>query len=375
MAQANQRHSGTDRLASQLIFAMPLLPDELLSSWLVRLARANGFDPLALTEFIWPKWRVWIRDIDRGVDPERERQASAFLGVPVALWQSATLREIAFQVGGGLPARPGVWPWILAIGARNRRRSGGLQYCSKCLATDPIPYFRLYWRLSWHTACERHSIFLRDSCPSCGSPLEPHRLGLGCDHLARCVRCAADFTTETISENANPELLCFQGQADAAVSGGEAMFQGRCVSTKLWFETAAFLTALVRREQCGNSKALTALLTTMGARSTVVPVRVGAGIEKLRLEERKALFFSTAKLMSCDGQRFTDALQSSGASQQCLYSLGMPIPDVLRQSVDALPRHNVKRRRGGSVRSRLRLPSEVQRMMISLERRMLATKR
>lgn len=375
MAETNKRNSGTDRLASRLIFSMPLLPDELLSSWLVRLAFANGVHPLTLTDVIWPKWRVWMLDLDRGVAPERECQATEFLGVASDVWQAATLRDIAYQVSGGLPSRPGVWPWVLAIGARNRRRSGGLQYCPECLATDSIPYFRLRWRLAWHIACETHRVYLRDDCPVCASPLEPHRLGPECDHPAMCAHCAADFTKGDHCERANPDILRFQKLADGAVLCGKAMFHDQSVSARAWFEMAGFLAALVRREQCGNSKSLTCLLTTLDANSARVPVRVGAGIEKLRLYERRALLPGVAKLMFCDGQNFADALQSSGASQQCLSGLGLPVPDCLREFVDDLPQRHVSRWRGRMAGQRRRQPSEVRRMMISLERRMLGGER
>lgn len=42
-----------------------LQSDELLSSWLVRVALENGCDPLALTAALWPSRRAWSSDIDR----------------------------------------------------------------------------------------------------------------------------------------------------------------------------------------------------------------------------------------------------------------------------------------------------------------------
>lgn len=310
-------------------------------------------------------------DVDRGVDPERERQASEFLGVPTSVWQSATLRDVAFRVGGELPARHGVWPWILAIGARNLRRSGGLQYCPACLAADTIPYFRIRWRLAWHTACEVHSVCLQDECPACGSPLEPHRLGPESEHPAICARCAADITKGHYIDRASPEILEFQSRADSAIFRGEATFQGRPVCASTWFELAGFLTALVRREQCGNSKALTALLTALDAPAERIPIRIGAGIEMLRRRQRQALLFSVAKLIACDGKRFEQALHASGMSQQCFHGLKLPAPALLRELIDGLPQCSKLRRPGAVANARRRHPGEVRRMMISLERRML----
>ena len=45
--------------------------DELLSSWLIRTAIAQGCQPLTLTHKIWGKsWRPWTSDLDLNIDSE-----------------------------------------------------------------------------------------------------------------------------------------------------------------------------------------------------------------------------------------------------------------------------------------------------------------
>src|SRR5215213_7254788 len=45
-------------------------PDELLSSWLVRLAMAHASKLHTFCSIIWPRKQIWNRDIDRSADTE-----------------------------------------------------------------------------------------------------------------------------------------------------------------------------------------------------------------------------------------------------------------------------------------------------------------
>lgn len=151
-----------------------LQPGEIFSSWLVRYALASGCDPLSLTGSLWRGERPWTRDLDRGV-PEAKLAA---LGRQVG--DGADALRNAFLPGyvplaEVSPALP-IWPWILSVGTRNRRRHGGLQFCPRCLTEDRAPYYRIRWRLAWVMCCDVHGVMLLDRCTSCQAPVEPHRL-------------------------------------------------------------------------------------------------------------------------------------------------------------------------------------------------------
>lgn len=157
MGTAHKRHPGTVRVAAAgWVIPVELLPDELFSSWLVRTALANGCDPLTFTGVVWPKWRVWTGDVDRHPPAERLAVLSKMSNIPVEALSESTLSPTALRILSEIPGKEIAWPWVLAIGARNRRRSGGLQYCAMCLTEDPKPYFRIPWRFAWHTGCEKH---------------------------------------------------------------------------------------------------------------------------------------------------------------------------------------------------------------------------
>ena len=156
--------------------SVPLLPEESLSSWLVRAALRQGCDPLSLTGAIWPTWRIWTRDIDREIPLARMRPLVNASGISSAKFQKAGMRDDCEKVVGYSLPETRTWPWLLALGSRNRTRHGGQQVCTLCLAEDSTPYLRRHWRFAWHTGCRFHGVQLVDECPACKAPIEPHRL-------------------------------------------------------------------------------------------------------------------------------------------------------------------------------------------------------
>lgn len=123
-------------------------PDELLSSWLVRLARGHGLRVQTFCNLIFGnRLQVWNRDIDRLgpdwiVDVLSERT-----GTPIDVTRGTTLRSYegwlypAFKASGSLQ-------WMTSLQVFHRTRQGfGMQYCPKCLLEDRDPYFRKVWRV------------------------------------------------------------------------------------------------------------------------------------------------------------------------------------------------------------------------------------
>lgn len=95
------------------------------------------------------------------------------------------------------------------------------RWCTKCLASDAVPYLRWEWRLAAVKTCPVHQVLLSDRCPWCKSPLHIHRALLvasgpncGVPNLATCGNCGmslieAMFRDQEDEEQASPssELL------------------------------------------------------------------------------------------------------------------------------------------------------------------------
>lgn len=177
---------------------VPILPNELLSSWVIRTAFGNGSYPLAWSWYFWGKDRVWTKDIDRycPVDMLAIMESST---VTLDKLQAATLYPLVQQiVTSNLDSKKKSWPWITSLGARNRSRTGGLRFCPKCLASPPA-YFRCNWRLAWNHSCQEHECILLDSCPQCSSSITPHKLSIGSESLSFCSTCGFDLCKSEVT--------------------------------------------------------------------------------------------------------------------------------------------------------------------------------
>ncbi len=131
-------------------------PDELLSSWLHRLAYANGVAPRAFARVLGVNSGMWSAALDLRLPSDVATLLRAHTGIPSDQLSAMTLSS-------ALPKQ-------LLLPLRNSGRRDGstwLQFCCRCLADDAQPYFRRRWRLASRVSCTKHGCRLRDRCPSC----------------------------------------------------------------------------------------------------------------------------------------------------------------------------------------------------------------
>lgn len=156
------------------------LPDELLSSWIVRIARANGLKLQTFCDRAFGKERqLWNRDIDRLAPPWLLASLARHTGTP-----TGTVRRTTLDIYRGRLFRErnsaGQLRWILPAGIYHRtRRRFGVQFCPRCLAEDQEPYFRTRWRVATLAFCAGHRLRLHDRCPACAASIVYHRRELG----------------------------------------------------------------------------------------------------------------------------------------------------------------------------------------------------
>ena len=164
-------------------------PDELLSSWLMRIIMAYGMAPHTFCASQWPRRPIWNRDIDRCADRVVVEKLSKRTGQPLSRVNDMLLCSLVGSVFQKLPPG-GIVPWLLSIGVYHRiRRLHGLQYCPVCLAVGAKPYYRKSWRLAFYTVCPVHHLPLQDSCIYCDEPVMPHRVPVSKEVLTICHAC------------------------------------------------------------------------------------------------------------------------------------------------------------------------------------------
>ncbi|WP_413993796.1 TniQ family protein [Labrys okinawensis] len=155
--------------------------DELLSSWLHRLAHANGVPPRAFARVLRRNSGMWSPALDFRLPSDTAKLLSANTGI-------APDELAAMMLPHALPRQ-------LLLPLRNgghRTDSTWLQFCSYCLAEDAQPYFRRRWRLATRVSCSKHSCRLRDRCPSCQSCIAVFdQAELVPQHY--CARCGYDL--------------------------------------------------------------------------------------------------------------------------------------------------------------------------------------
>lgn len=360
----------------QWAIKMPLLPDELLSSWLVRSALAQGCDPLVLTGEVWGKWRIFTMDADRIFHGESLKPLADISGQLIERLQESSLYPVASIIVDDTPPEKAIWSWILAVGARNTRRNRGLQYCPACLAEDKTPYFRKQWRFAWHTACEKHQCALLDRCPACDAPIEPHRLFAEDRHVGVCASCKADLSLTNAPPMQNDALL-FQSMTDTILASGVGEFQLQQVSISEWFELSGFFFTMLKR---ANRLQFTALQSFLNHITNIQPytfsIEAGASVELLRTHERHQLLAHVCRLMAATREQLTHAAAQSGITRQGFCEKRQSVPKALLPLYEVLP--DGSRQRTSSVKRNSHAPRprhEVISMMTKLERKLAMAQR
>lgn len=367
-------HPGTVRVTPTWAIPVPLLPDEILSSWIVRASLAHGCAPLVFTGEVWPGWRVWTTDVDRQPSLERLQRISTMSGIPLAAFLKATLAPIATKITArDLPERA-LWPWITAVGARNRKRRGGMQYCPACLNGDKQPNFRIQWRFSWHTSCSIHQYQLLDRCPSCRSPLEPHRALPEYGPISICPTCREDLRRHG-QPIADAEALQFQLAADQAVQQRTGLVGERQLPVSLWMEVAHFYAATLRRFIRSPSPAVASFLKSAGLKTSADYRSDPLALELLSVVERTCLFGDVGRLMTMPLRQIAELMELTGISRQGACPKDCRIPQVIRESMEQLKDAARTKRRAqkpgsSTLTSQPRSRQEVDRMMAGLRRRM-----
>lgn len=206
------------------------LPDELMSSWLMRNARANAMRSQELVSLIGGRSKqLFWQDLDViGCDVD-------LLGIERLLHRSrAELCTISLEsdldrLTLGADGKNRSIRWLLPRSAKvGRPEARWIQFCPRCLAEDETPYFRRHWRLAFCTICTRHRCALRDTCAACGGIFSFHLIdrnkpALEADlALSICPTCRHDARRDfsARAESISPRLCLFQARLEAAWRAG-----------------------------------------------------------------------------------------------------------------------------------------------------------
>ncbi|HIB69711.1 MULTISPECIES: TniQ family protein [Marinobacter] len=371
MAAAYTWHSGSHALKAQWPVPTPILPDEILSSWLVRTALRQGCSPMTLAATIWPGWRMWTIDTDRSLSFDRLRILSMRSGIDPDAIRAATLHPTISKIQQNPLTNKATWPWALTIGARNVKRRSGLQYCPLCLAEDASPYFRLNWRFAWHTGCQRHQCTLLDRCWNCQSPIEPHRLTELAPNATTCPTCG-ELLADALTEGIDPYAAALQQATDQALVTGffrQPIAEGTVFD---WFQLLNFFVSLIRRSACTNTDTQSHLFQLLDIDvPDGFPLHSGTNTEWLPIASRQALLRTVWSFITVSQEDFKSKLIESGISKQGLTEDIDSVPPAIQDLLHQLPDAKRKPRKTATTRKPGPRPRrEVERMMARLQRKL-----
>lgn len=318
------------------------LPDELLSSWLIRLSQGHGLKVQTFCNLIFGnRLQVWNRDVDRLGPDWLVRELAARTATPLHVASATSLRTYEgvvfpeFKVAGMLP-------WVLTMQMYHRKREGfGLQYCPLCLRRDKRPYFRRAWRLAFNTACDVHNCMLHDRCSHCGDSLAPHRGDVGREvgHVLMLGHCAT----------------CGGRLSDARPKRVQAYHEGAWA----WLKSMRSLVKTSGEEEAPGTlrvmRHLTALLTSRYASIRlhehvcdhvgVDPILIGqdrTSFESRPIEERHHLIQLAGWLMQDTGPRLAQAWRAKAVRFNHLLKDFADAPSWYVNAVHRLPARGVR---------------------------------
>lgn len=186
-----------------LDFILRPLPAESLTSWYVRLARANAVSlhELATKLLGHSVHSIACTDLDANANPVIPDSLAAVSGMPFEEARLMTLAGWQHSFSAEVNNSKRAVRWILPHrkDGSARRRGEWTQACLQCLATDQTPYFRLHWRLACITECVVHRVELVTTCPRCAWPLDFPSMDRGHPRperhwpLSKCPSCAIDW--------------------------------------------------------------------------------------------------------------------------------------------------------------------------------------
>lgn len=303
--------------------------DELLSSWLSRLAMGHGQKLHTFCSMMWPGMAIWNRDVDKSATAEMvltlaKRTATSF--------EAARACTLAAYEGSLYERhnRFGPNPWIMPVGVYHRtRRRFGLMYCRRCLSEDAEPYYRRRWRLAFMAVCDKDGTPLRDRCPRCRAPVCFHRNELG-DHkkfaaesLTLCHACGLDLReSDGITLNAPGTLpppaalaeIEFTRELLRAVHSGYAKVGlDTATYSVLYFAGLRHLLKILAMSNARVERLRQAISLAYGVESYAPsPSRPRPDVQELDVEARRRLLGLARCLLQDWPHRFVELSRESG---------------------------------------------------------------
>ncbi|MEO7692220.1 MAG: TniQ family protein [Sphingomonas sp.] len=284
------------------------LPDELLSSYMVRLALGMDLKPITFLNTVWGSARnLLAQDLDNFVPQRVAARIEVGAGVNPEEIKAMALPDYVGTLLTSHNAR-GRNPWLLPITIdNNRRRRHGLQFCPICLGTDPAPYFRKRWRVGFVTSCAAHGVLLRDRCATCDEPVHQHVAA----SPRHCSACGAGLCAPTTAI-ARHDHITWQARLEAGLDQRWIMLGGEPTRAHVVYSIVRQVAALLVNGKKAARLRVEAARAWGGDPSPYAKPTARQPIEYLDVAERHRLFDMVERLVQGWPHRFVHACHEAG---------------------------------------------------------------
>lgn len=307
--------------------------DELLSSWFVRTAHANGFKAQSFGSQVFGRRAfVMTRDLDRCITDSHIKRLSEQTGSSPDELRDGLLTAYEGRVFGQ-QSTFGRTKWILpSVSYIRQRRRFGMQFCPLCLFFDKQPYFRKRWRMAFATICDIHGTMLHDRCPECGAPVVFFRNDVGdvnyfhLGDLVSCWECGFDLRRATAYSPSGPDgrtIIALRSLVTFHDLGWWSQGRDSIQYGPLYFEVLHHLAQCLTTRY--GRRFLNAVEHETGWKAASIRERAQCGFESRPVKSRHELMMVILWLLEDWPDRFIRVSQSIGATQSQIND-GCPLP-------------------------------------------------
>ncbi len=203
-------------LSDKSFFTVPKpQEDELLSSWLVRVALAHNTRPWSFCNLHFPHLHniIFSRDMDVWANDDLLAKLSTKSNLPAETLFPMTLQSYRGILQKKILTNTGNNMLSPIVPRARKNQKYGLKFCPLCLAEDSTPYFRKIWRVSFYSVCLTHRIFLLDKCCKCKKPISFYKFKDDAG-FTKCWSCGQELSKCTSMFVVDNEYLAIKKLSD-----------------------------------------------------------------------------------------------------------------------------------------------------------------
>lgn len=242
------------------------LEDEILSSWIVRVAYAHKTHPHTfVNQYLnYRPYSFFLSECDLTLDE------AMINTIDKKCRYKIDVRSLMLTTYAGY-VQENIYDNNPTIFFTHQK------YCPICLREDKVPYFRKKWRVVFYNMCHKHSCYLYEHCPSCKSKLDISKMHNNKLPYTHCHECGFELKRgRNLSvHKSNISSLEYQNKIFKIIHDGYIQLDRTPVYSFLFFEVFSKLSKLIllnRKHEFINKHPLYSLIKNVKQQNVNHPI-------------------------------------------------------------------------------------------------------